>query len=70
MGRRVALLLLAAAAFLAGARPAPGDEPAAPPQPQPTVGVVTGDKVNLRVGPRLDDQPVTQLEQGTVVVIV
>jgi SH3-like domain-containing protein len=34
------------------------------------VAVVTGDGVNLRVGPRVDDAPVTQLEQGTVVVIV
>ena len=51
------------------ARPAAADGPPATAE-EPTVGVVTGDKVNLRVGPRTDDAPVTQLEQGTTVVVV
>jgi hypothetical protein len=34
------------------------------------VGVVTGDLVNLRVGPRIDDAPVGQLAQDAVVLIV
>ncbi len=44
--------------------------PGAPASDEPKVGVVTGESVNLRVGPRIDDCPVTQLEQGTVVLIV
>jgi uncharacterized protein YgiM (DUF1202 family) len=72
---------LAAGAAIAAATPAAADEPAPPAPPKEavpaapapadaTVGVVTGDAVNLRVGPRLDDAPVTQLAQGTVVVVV
>jgi hypothetical protein len=72
--------LLALAAVLCAA-PARADEPAGPAAPKTApkgpaapadaaVGVVTGDGVNLRVGPRLDDVPVTMLEQGTTVVIV
>lgn len=66
-----ALVLVALAAALPAA-PARADEPpsAAPLDPSFAVGVVTGDGVNLRVGPRQDDQAVQQLEQGTVVVIV
>jgi hypothetical protein len=51
-------------------RPGPGTEPEATKEAEPTVGWVKGDKVNLRVGPRVDDCAVTQLEQGTTVVIV
>jgi hypothetical protein len=50
------------------ASPARADGP--PAADDPVVGYVNGDKVNLRVGPRLDDAPVTQLEQGSAVVIV
>jgi hypothetical protein len=76
--RARAVLLLAFAVVLAP-RAARADEPAGPkPAGQgvpaapadAAVGVVTGDQVNLRVGPRLDDVPVTTLEQGTTVVIV
>lgn len=65
-----ALLLLVATLVPAAIPPCFGDEPAAPKEPEPIVGVVTGDKVNLRVGPRIDDQPITQLEQGTILLIV
>lgn len=37
---------------------------------EPVVAVTTGDLVNLRVGPRVDDHPILQLEEGTVVLIV
>lgn len=69
---RLASLALALLAALV-ADPARADQPtpaAGPAGPEPTVGVITGDKVNLRVGPRLDDAPVDSLEQGAVVVIV
>lgn len=63
--------LLALAAPVAG-RPAFADEPpsVAPLDESFSVGVVTGDGVNLRVGPRQDDVAVQQLAQGAVVVIV
>ena len=63
---------LALAALLLAAAPAGADQPtpAAPGAPEPVVGVITGDKVNLRVGPRVDDAPVDSREQGAVVVIV
>jgi hypothetical protein len=70
---RVAVVL-ALAALASSARAAAADEPVAKGVPaapaDAAVGVVTGDQVNLRVGPRLDEVPVTTLEQGTVVVIV
>jgi hypothetical protein len=63
------LALLVGATLLAGPAGADVPAPEAPPA-DATVGVVTGDLVNLRVGPRQDDSPILQLEQGTVVVIV
>ena len=72
--RRAALSLLVLVVALAVParrdRAARADNPPAGGRGEPVVGVVTGDKVNLRVGPRLDDAPVTQLEQGATVVIV
>jgi hypothetical protein len=69
--------LVALAAFVAllsttaGASPAAADQPTGEGGgPDAAVGIVTGDKVNLRVGPRIDDAPVDTLEQGAVVVIV
>lgn len=34
------------------------------------LGVITGSGVNLRVGPRIDQHPITQLDDGTVVLVV
>lgn len=68
----LASLVAAVLASLQSALPARADQPrpAAPAGAEPTVGVITGDKVNLRVGPRIDDAPVDSLEQGAVVVVV
>ncbi|MFO0933978.1 MAG: SH3 domain-containing protein [Planctomycetota bacterium] len=67
-------LAAVAVALAAFAAPVRADEPssAAAPALDPawTVGVIRGDSVNLRVGPRQDDQAVQSLDQGTVVVIV
>jgi hypothetical protein len=52
------------------AAPAVADQPTGEGGAEFAVGVITGDKVNLRVGPRIDDAPVDSLEQGAVVVIV
>ncbi|HVG95027.1 MAG TPA: SH3 domain-containing protein [Planctomycetota bacterium] len=47
------------------------DEPTpAPAEPEPVVALVSGDRVNLRAGPRQDDAAVTQMPQGTVLLIV
>jgi SH3-like domain-containing protein len=52
------------------------DEPGPSPAPGPaleaswTVGLVRGDQVNLRIGPRQDDQAVMTVDQGTVVIVV
>ncbi len=55
----------------APAAPVPSDPPASPPQPrEPIVGRVEGEGVNLRVGPRVDNEPLTQLARGTTVLIV
>ena len=72
--RRVVVSAFFALGVLLGAAPAgrsavADDAPGAAPA-ESSVGIVTGDKVNLRVGPRTDDAPVTQLEQGTALVIV
>lgn len=74
------LLLLAIAPAVAADKPAPPVPPApVPPAPAesaepsafaPQVGRVTGDSVNLRVGPRVDNEPVTQLVRDTVVIVV
>jgi hypothetical protein len=58
-----ALLLLAAVARA-------DDAPPAPAEPEPVVVLVSGDQVNLRAGPRQDDAAVTQMAQGTVLVVV
>ncbi|MBL9085906.1 MAG: SH3 domain-containing protein, partial [Planctomycetia bacterium] len=77
--RRAALAwwgsLVAVAVVLGGGAPSVrADEPSSPSAPalDPawSVGVIRGDSVNLRVGPRQDDQAVQTLDQGTVVVIV
>lgn len=51
--------------------PQPGDRAEEPVQePEPTVAVIRGTRVNLRVGPRRDVLPVRTLEDGTVLLIV
>jgi len=67
--RLVARLVPLTALLLGGATRARADQPA-PGGADPTVAVVTGDRVNLRVGPRVDDAEVIQLDQGAVLVIV
>jgi hypothetical protein len=74
MGFRVGRPLLVAGCLAALAGP-PGaalaDEPTADLAPEVlAVGVVSGDSVNLRVGPRIDDAPVGQLARDTVVLVV
>lgn len=63
-----------AAAGLLAAMAAQADQPSTAPaaglDPTFVVGVVRGESVNLRVGPRQDDAPVMTLDEGTVVVIV
>lgn len=73
MRRLPAVLVLSVASVVAGTRAAArADEPAAgvPRPAEPIVGLLTTDGVNLRVGPRTDDSPILQLEQGAVVLIV
>ena len=64
-------VLLGASAVRAEDPPprAPGAEPA-PAPPRMTVGVIRGQRVNLRVGPRIDVRPVRTVDEGTVVLIV
>jgi len=73
MRRHLAVVFVSVASVVAdaGVR-VRGDEPVATlPRPtEPIVGILTTDGVNLRVGPRTDDSPILQLEQGAVVVIV
>ncbi len=64
------LLLPSLADSLGPARIAHADGPPSGTEPEPVVAVTTGDLVNLRVGPRVDDHPILQLEEGSVVVIV
>ena len=54
------------------AAPAPAPEPPAAPaaEAEPRVGRITGEGVNLRVGPRIDNEPVVQLARGTAVIVV
>ncbi len=52
------------------ARPVPAPEPGEAREPEPTVAVVKGRRVNLRVGPRVDVRPVDRLDEGTVLLIV
>jgi SH3-like domain-containing protein len=60
-----------AATLVLSASAARADEPApAPAEPEPVVAVVSGDRVNLRAGPRQDDAAVTQMPQGTVLLVV
>src|SRR5437016_6296638 len=73
LARRAGSVALAVLAFAVAvlARTARADEPPpTAPDAEWTVGVVKGENVNLRVGPRQDDVPVMQFEQGTVVVVV
>jgi hypothetical protein len=67
---RVALLVavLGATGVPAWAGDAPPGK--ADPAPAVRVGVVAGHDVNLRVGPRVDERPIRQLEDGEVVRIV
>ncbi|MDF1701291.1 MAG: hypothetical protein P1V36_09060, partial [Planctomycetota bacterium] len=48
--------------------PAPAAEDEA--RPAPTVGVIQGSRVNVRVGPRPGGRPVAQLDDGAVVLIL
>lgn len=75
--RRLALVLLAFG--VVGAAPSGAlstahaeDDPPAPVEatPTPTVGVIQGNRVNIRVGPRPGGRPVTQLDDGTVLLLV
>ncbi len=68
LGSSALLLPLCAAVGLPA--PAFADGPPAGAAAEPVVAVTTGDLVNLRVGPRVDDHPILQLEEGSVVVIV
>ena len=74
---RAVSLVMGACALLLSAEPCFGpastaraDGPPAGAEPQPVVAVTTGDLVNLRVGPHVDDHPILQLEEGSVIVIV
>ena len=55
---------------------APAPEAPAPAPPvagseiEPQVGKIRGEGVNLRVGPRVDHEPVAQLERGAIVIVV
>jgi hypothetical protein len=62
--------ILAALLLLAGASPVRGEDPAPPAADPSEVAVVAGDRVNLRVGPRIDGRAVTQLSDGTVLLVV
>lgn len=66
----LALLLLAPPAGADEEPAANGDDDAAPAAAPLVVGVVTGDRVNVRVGPRVDNREVTHLAEGEVVLIV
>ena len=61
--------------LLALGRPAPADEVPLPAdeeasEPALVLAEITGDQVNARVGPRVDNRPVTRLAQGTIVIVV
>ena len=64
------LLLLAVPARADEEPAAAGDDAAPPAEPALSVGVITGDRVNVRVGPRIDNREVTHLAEGEVVLIV
>ena len=48
----------------------PSSEAAAAEAARLEVGVITGDRVNVRVGPRIDNHAVTQLAAGEVVLVL
>lgn len=51
--------------------PAPlAEEPPPGADIDPLVGRISGEGVNLRVGPRVDNEPVAQLARGTLVIVV
>jgi len=64
----VLLLLPASRALADDDATEPAGAPAA--AAEPVVGVITGDHVNVRVGPRIDNREVTHLNEGDVVLIV
>jgi hypothetical protein len=74
------LLVLGGLAVLAGggllpktsADEGPGGDVPPPPEivDEVDVGVVTGNRVNLRVGPRVDNRAVLQLDEGAVLLVV
>ena len=66
----LALLLLAPPARADEEPAADGDDDSVPAATSLIVGVVTGDRVNVRVGPRIDNREVTHLAEGEVVLIV
>lgn len=73
VGVALALVLIVPAGALAGE--SPGDESKqaldAPPMPEGAkLAVVRATSVNVRVGPRRDNNPITQLDEGAVVIIV
>lgn len=71
----VMLLLAGLAGFLAPDGARADDPPAAPADtaqttPVPRVGVIQGNRVNLRVGPRPGGRPVAQLDDGAALLVV
>lgn len=65
----VLLLAFVAAPTRADEEPS-GSDGASPSEPVLTVAVITGDRVNVRVGPRIDNRQVTHLAEGEVVLVV
>jgi hypothetical protein len=55
---------------VAPAEPSTSEGPGPSVLPEPLLGRVSGTGVNLRVGPRVDNEPVLQLARGTVLVLV
>jgi hypothetical protein len=52
------------------APPAGGGETSETSREEPTLAVIRGYDVNVRVGPRVDVRPVTQLDEGAVLLVV
>ncbi len=63
------VLLFLAAPARADEEPS-SDDAAEPVEPALTVGLITGDRVNVRVGPRIDNREVTHLAEGAVVLVL
>lgn len=67
--RMVSLLLVLGVAGSVWADDGPPPEEGPAPE-EPVVGVITGNRVNVRVGPRVDNRPVARLDEGAVVIAV